>query len=100
MNEKTLDLIKNLLMDGIIQESSSSFCSPAFPILKRNGDIRLVLDCRKLNRLTCKDPYIFPKIWDIFVAIKDSEIISKLDLKSGYYQIMMDPGVENIRNFA
>lgn len=46
---KTREVINKLLDLKVIQESSSSFCSPAFPLLKKNGETRLVIDYRKLN---------------------------------------------------
>lgn len=38
----------------IIRESTSKYSFPAFPILKQNGRIRLVVDCRRLNQITKK----------------------------------------------
>ncbi len=49
---KTKEELKRLISLKIIRKSTSSFTSPAFPILKRNGNIRLVVDFRKLNLLT------------------------------------------------
>ncbi|KAG0425058.1 Retrovirus-related Pol polyprotein from transposon, partial [Dictyocoela muelleri] len=85
--ERVHALINDLLRDGIIQKSNSKYSSPTFLIVKKNGDIRLVIDYRELNKLTCVTHYIFPKIWDILVQLKGSLIFSKVDLKSGYYQI-------------
>src|SRR5699024_5236776 len=41
--------IKTLLKNNIIKKNNSEFCSPAFPIKKKNGKVRLVVDYRKLN---------------------------------------------------
>ena len=46
---KEVERLKSL---NIIQPSHSDFVSPAFPIVKRNKDIRLVVDYRHLNSLT------------------------------------------------
>ncbi|KAG0442036.1 Retrovirus-related Pol polyprotein from transposon gypsy [Dictyocoela muelleri] len=54
--------IEKLLRDGIIQKSQSSYASAAFPMLKKNGDIRLVVDYRALNQITLEYYYVFPKI--------------------------------------
>lgn len=98
VKEKTLSLIRTLIQDKIIQPSQSPFTSAAFPIVKKNGEIRLVVDYRDLNRITKDEPYIFPKIWDLLVQLKGSKIFSKLDLKSGYYQVAMES--ENIKYTA
>ncbi|KAG0431176.1 Retrovirus-related Pol polyprotein from transposon gypsy [Dictyocoela muelleri] len=49
--KQTKDEIKRLIDLKIIQKSSSPFNSPALPILKRNGNVRLVIDYRKLIKI-------------------------------------------------
>ncbi|KAG0440785.1 Retrovirus-related Pol polyprotein from transposon [Dictyocoela muelleri] len=66
------------------------YCSPAFPILKRNGRVRLVIDYRKLNEITLKTNYIFPTITEILTQLHNSTVFSKIDLNLGYYQIPLD----------
>ncbi|KAG0419483.1 Retrovirus-related Pol polyprotein from transposon 17.6 [Dictyocoela roeselum] len=90
LKEKVSLEIKELEKNEIIRRSNSKFSSPSFPILKKNGDIRLVVDYRELNKLTCYDHYVFPKISDIFFKLHGMKIFSKLDLKKGYYQIEME----------
>ncbi|KAG0435945.1 Transposon Ty3-G Gag-Pol polyprotein [Dictyocoela muelleri] len=67
IKEKTNSLINSLLKDNIIRPSTSTFSSAAFPILKKNGDIRLVVDYRQLNKITQAGHYIFPQIWNLLV---------------------------------
>ncbi|KAG0425486.1 Transposon Ty3-I Gag-Pol polyprotein, partial [Dictyocoela muelleri] len=90
MKERLKSEIEKLIRDKIIQRSYSEYASSAFPILKKNGEIRLVIDFRKLNRITKGDEYIFKKICDILVQLKGFTIYSKLDLKAGYYQITLE----------
>lgn len=82
--------IKQLTEHQIIVPSTSRFNSPAFPILKRNGKIRVVIDYRELNKLTSKTPYIFPTISKILSQLNHSIVFSKIDLNLGYYQIPME----------
>ncbi|KAG0441318.1 Retrovirus-related Pol polyprotein from transposon 17.6 [Dictyocoela muelleri] len=60
--DKLSKLIQDLINDKIIQKSNSPYSSHTFPILKKNGDIRLVIDYRKHNKITAPIPFIFPKI--------------------------------------
>jgi hypothetical protein len=53
--EKTLTEIESLLHKKVIRESNSKFASPAYPILKRNDEIRLFIDYRKLNAQTLRN---------------------------------------------
>ncbi|KAG0420461.1 Retrovirus-related Pol polyprotein from transposon, partial [Dictyocoela roeselum] len=74
---------------GIIRKSISTFSSPAFPIKKKNGKLRIVVDYRKLNEITVPQYYPLPSIMDLIMHIGDSKIFTQLDLNSGYYQIPM-----------
>lgn len=51
--------LEELLDAGIIRESESSFSSPIVVVRKKNGDIRLCIDYRKLNTQTIKDAYAY-----------------------------------------
>lgn len=46
--------IQRLMNLEVITKSTSVYASPAFPISKKNGDIRLVFDYRELNSKTVK----------------------------------------------
>ncbi|KAG0435916.1 Transposon Ty3-I Gag-Pol polyprotein [Dictyocoela muelleri] len=100
IKQKTFTLINSLIKDNIIRPSTSTFSSAAFPLLKRNGDIRLVIDYRQLNKITQPEHYIFPQIWDLLVQLRGSRIFSKIDLKSGYYQIAMNPSSQKYTAFV
>ncbi|MGL5707545.1 MAG: reverse transcriptase domain-containing protein [Aeromonas sp.] len=79
--------LEELIKLQVIRKSTSSFCSPAFPILKKNGKIRLVVDYRKLNEKTIIDGYPLPQISDFLLQLKASTTFSQIDLNMGYYQI-------------
>ena len=81
--------IQELQQKGIIRESSSQFASPIVLVRKKNGDIRLCIDYRKLNGRTIRDQYSIPRIEDTLHAMNGAQWFSCLDLKAGYYQIEM-----------
>ncbi len=91
IEKETKREIKRLMAQGIIRKSTSNFVSPAFPVLKRNGDIRLVVDFRKLIKITQKISYPIPNMQDLLSTFKGSKIFSSLDLQQGYHQILLDP---------
>lgn len=82
--------LKTLLDAGVIRESESPFSSPIVVVRKKNGDVRLCVDYRKLNLQTIKDSYALPNLEESFSALAGSKWFSVMDLKSGYYQIEMN----------
>ena len=83
--------IRALLDAGIIRESSSLYASPIVLVRKKNGSLRLTVDYRKLNQKTIKDAYALPRIDDAFSCLSGAKWFSVMDLKSGYYQVEMEP---------
>lgn len=82
--------LQELLDAGVIRESESPFSSPIVVVRKKNGQIRLCVDYRKLNLQTVKDAYALPRLDDTFIALSGTKWFSTLDLKSGYYQIEVE----------
>lgn len=82
--------LQSLLDAKVIRESQSPFSSPIVVVKKKNGDIRLCVDYRKLNLQTIKDAYALPNLEESFSALSGAQWFSVMDLKSGYYQIEME----------
>ena len=66
--------------------SKSSTCQK-----KKNGEIRLCVDFRNLNRSSLKDNYPLPKIEQILQKVVGAQRISMVDGFSRYNQIEMHP---------
>ncbi|KAJ8014924.1 hypothetical protein DPEC_G00020820 [Dallia pectoralis] len=82
--------LQQLLDAEVIRESESPFSSPIVVVRKKNGDVRLCIDYRRLNTQTVKDSYALPNLEESFSALTGSKWFSVLDLKSGFYQIEME----------
>ena len=80
--------LQELLDAEVIRESEFPFpFSPIVVVRKKNGDVRLCIDYRKLNLQTVKHSYALPNLEESFSALNGSKWFSVLDLKSGFYQI-------------
>ena len=81
-------LIQEFLQAGLIQESHSPYAAPAFLIKKKDGSFRFVVDYKKLNLITIKDSSPLPNMEETLRNLGQGyHYFSKLDLKSGFYQI-------------
>lgn len=83
--------LQDLLATGVIEESHSPYASPVVLVRKKNGELRMVVDYRRLNNLTKKDAYPLPRIEETFTLLSGSKWFTVLDLKSGYYQLEVEP---------
>ena len=54
---------------------------------KKDGTLRLCIDCRQLNKVTVKNKYPLPRIDDLFNQMRGAKVFSKIDLRSGYDQV-------------
>ncbi|GAA6094206.1 uncharacterized protein LOC125145182 [Tachysurus ichikawai] len=89
-NDFIEEQIKELLQLNIIKPSSP-WASPVMVIDNKDGGSWLCIDYRGLNAKTHLDAYPMPQITDIFDSLQGAKVLSTLDLKSGYWQVEMDP---------
>lgn len=65
--------LKELLNASVIRELESPFASPIVVVNKKNNDVRLCIDFRKLNSQTIKDAYALPKLEEAFSVLSGSK---------------------------
>jgi hypothetical protein len=81
---------EELCKAGIIRPSKSPYSSTVLTVPKPDGSRRLCVDYRRLNANTVAQNFPMTRILDILDRLNGSRWCSSVDLKSGYYQIVMD----------
>ena len=77
----------------------TEWCSPMTVVLKKNGNVRLCVDLRQLNRSVKRERFVLPTLQDIASKLKNAKIFSTLDAASGYHQLMLDDDSAELTTF-
>ena len=81
--------IEYMMEHGYIRPSDSPFGAPVLFAPKKDGGLRFCIDYRWLNKRTIRNQYPLPLPEEMFDRLGGSTIFSKIDLRSGYWQMPM-----------
>jgi hypothetical protein len=79
--------ISELQAKGFIRPSSSPWGAPILFVEKKDGTQWMCVDYHSLNEVTIKNKYPLPWVEDLFDEMKGASVFSKINLRSGYYQL-------------
>ena len=66
---------------------------------KSDGSLRITLDARNVNKALISTNYPIPKQEDIKAKLSGSKVFSKLDFKSAFWQLELDPDSRHLTVF-
>jgi hypothetical protein len=79
--------LEEIMKKGYIHPSVSPWGATVLFMKKKNGTLRLCIDFKNLNKVTVKNKYHLPRIYDLFDQLWGVQIFSKIDLISGYHKV-------------
>ncbi len=88
------EYIREALLQGFIQPSTSPAASSFFFVGKKDGGLRPCIDYRMQNSQTVKLPYTLPLVPAALEELCGARIFSKLDLRSAYNLVRIREGNE------
>ncbi|OWY95626.1 hypothetical protein PHMEG_00034319, partial [Phytophthora megakarya] len=83
--------VTKMLAAGVIEEGDRSWGFPVVLVKKKDGEIRFCVDYRALNSVTKRDVYPLPRIDETLETLGGALLFTTLDLKAGYWQILVAP---------
>lgn len=92
LKERLRKELKSLIDKGIVRkvEEPTDWVNSLVIVEKKNGDLRLCIDPRDLNKWIKREHYRLPTKSDITSAMAGAQFFSKLDASSGFYQVKLD----------
>lgn len=88
------ETLTDLLDKGFIRVSHSPAAAPVLFVKKPGGGLRFCVDYRGLNKITRKDRYPLPLIYETLQNISRAKWFTKLDVKAAFYKLRVAEGDE------
>ena len=93
--------MKRLEEAGVIERTDASeWISHIVVAQKKSGQVRICVDLRKLNEAVIEDRFPLPTVDEILSEKPGATHFSKLDLKSAYPQLELEPESRDLTAFV
>jgi hypothetical protein len=90
-NDEIKHQIQDILQKGYIQPNSSPCGSLIVLVQNKDETWRLCIDYKALNKITVRNRYPVPRIDDLLNQLKGGNFFNKIDLKSVYHHVPIEP---------
>ncbi|GFS59198.1 transposon Tf2-9 polyprotein [Nephila pilipes] len=101
LQPKLKSTLNNLEKEGIVSKVNkpTDWVQSLFIVKKPNGNLRLCLDPRDLNKVIKREHYQIPCTDDINSRLEGKKIFSVVDLKDGFWHVSLDEVSSEICTF-
>jgi len=98
--ETVNQIVNDWTQRGIIRPSNSEYASPIVLVEKKNGEPRLCVDYRQLNKKIVRDRFPLPLIEDQLDKLVEAKVYCTLDLKDGFFHVPIEEGSIKYTSFV
>ena len=99
--EKELDKLKEQdIIEKVDGEATPWVSAIVTPPKKNPDEIRLCVDMREANKAITRERHLLPTIDELIHDLSGATTFSKLDLRSGYHQLVLHPDSRYITTFS
>ena len=90
--EPFLELVRERVRTGLYEQSTSSYSSPIFAVVKQDGkSLRIVHDLQRLNSFTIRDAGLPPRVEEFLESMAGRACYGLVDVMGGYDQRELHP---------
>ena len=98
------EVVNDMLSQGIIEEHPTGEPAPWTSNLvidpKDDGGLRVTLDAKNVNKALFSSNFPIPRQEDIKANLAGNTVFSKLDLKSAFWQLSIQPEARHLTVFT
>ena len=92
--------INKLIAEGVIEPSTSEWCSAAIVVPKQDESIRCVIDFCAVNKVVENEGCVMPRIDDLINRIGNAKYLKKIDPSSSFHQVALDAQSKQFTSFC
>ncbi|XP_065182156.1 uncharacterized protein K02A2.6-like [Sycon ciliatum] len=77
----------------------TDWCAPMVPVAKKNGDVRICVDLRRLNASVRRETFILPTVNETLAKLSGATCFTTLDAAKGFWQVPLDAETAKLTTF-
>ena len=78
----------------------TTWLNSVVPVQKSNGGTQICLDMQQANQAIIEERHVIPKIEDILAELHGAKCFTKIDMREGYHQILLEESTRHLTTFA
>ena len=102
LRESVEKKLQSLIDQDVIErvEKPSEWVSPVVIAPKKDNDVRICVDLRRVNQAIMRERHPIPTVDEALLEMSRSRVFSKIDLKWGYHQIELSEEAREVTTFV